>query len=313
MSETSARATEVETDSSDPTIPESSDDLIPLADRLIPDESRRSDPLIEIAPRSGLVSLRLREIWEYRELFYFLTWRDIKVRYKQTVLGAAWAIIQPLFTMLIFTLFFGKLAKVPSDGIPYPIFAYAGILPWTFFANAVTNSGNSLVGSSQLITKVYFPRLVIPGAAVLAGLVDFAVAFGVLLLLMGYYRVVPTWHGLMFVPLVALTTLFALGVGLWMSALNVRFRDIRYALPFAIQLGMFVTPVIYPSSIVPDRFRWLILLNPLTGIIGAFRSALLGMPFDWGALAVSTILAMAVFVFALYEFRRMEHQFADIV
>ena len=208
-------------------------------------------PLISIRPSRTWVALNLRDLWAYRELLFFLTWRDVQVRYKQTVLGVAWAIIQPLATMLIFTLFFGKLAGMPSEDIPYPLFAYAGLLPWTFFSNAVTNSGNSLVGSSNLITKVYFPRMIIPGAAVGAGLVDFAIAFALLAGLMAYYHVAVTWSILMLPVLVALTTLLALGVGMWMSALNVKYRDIRYALPFLIQLWMFASPIIYPASIVP--------------------------------------------------------------
>ena len=208
-------------------------------------------PLISIRPSRTWVALNLRDLWAYRELLFFLTWRDVQVRYKQTVLGVAWAIIQPLATMLIFTLFFGKLAGMPSEDIPYPLFAYAGLLPWTFFSNAVTSSGNSLVGSSNLITKVYFPRMIIPGAAVGAGLVDFAIAFALLAGLMAYYHVAVTWSILMLPVLVALTTLLALGVGMWMSALNVKYRDIRYALPFLIQLWMFASPIIYPASIVP--------------------------------------------------------------
>src|SRR5437867_5943731 len=196
----------------------------------------REQPLVRIEPNRSWVTLNLRDVWAYRELLYFLTWRDVKVRYKQTVLGAAWAIIQPLFTMLIFTLFFGKLGHIPSDGVPYPIFAYAGLLPWMFFSNAVTSSGNSLVGSSNLITKVYFPRMIIPGAAVGAGLVDFAIAFVILIALMIYYRVSPNWNLLAVPLLLVLTTLLALAVGMWTSALNVKYRDIRYALPFLIQL-----------------------------------------------------------------------------
>jgi lipopolysaccharide transport system permease protein len=247
-------------------------------------------------------------------LLYFLTWRDIKVRYKQTLLGASWAIIQPFFTMLLFTLFFGKLAHIPSDGVPYPIFAYAGLLPWTFFSNAVTNSGNSLVGSSNLITKVYFPRMIIPGAAVGAGLVDFAIAFIILIVLMIYYGVALTWSILMLPVLVILLTLLAIGVGMWTSALNVKYRDIRYALPFVIQLWLFASPVIYPASLMPLKWRWVLWLNPLSGIIEGFRSSLLGTNrFDWTALGLSTALTLAVLVYSAYTFRRMEKVFADIV
>jgi lipopolysaccharide transport system permease protein len=270
-------------------------------------------PLISIRPSRTWVALNLRDLWAYRELLFFLTWRDVQVRYKQTVLGVAWAIIQPLATMLIFTLFFGKLAGMPSEDIAYPLFAYAGLLPWTFFSNAVTSSGNSLVGSANLITKVYFPRMIIPGAAVGAGLVDFAIAFALLAGLMAYYHVAVTWSILMLPVLVALTTLLALGVGMWMSALNVKYRDIRYALPFLIQLWMFASPIIYPASLVPAKWRWVLALNPLTGIIEGFRAALFGRPFDWESLALSAALTLATLIYAAYDFRRMEKTFADVV
>jgi lipopolysaccharide transport system permease protein len=258
------------------------------------------------------VDIGLRELWAYRELIYFMIWRDVKIRYKQTLLGVTWAIIQPLFTMLIFTIFFGRLAGVPSDNLPYPIFAYAGLLPWTFFTNAVTASGNSLVGSSNLITKVYFPRMIIPAASVGAGLVDFAIAFLVFIPMMIYFGIRPTWQLLMLIPLLGIATLLALGVGMWMSALNVKYRDIRYALPFLMQLWMFVSPIIYPASLLKN-WRWLLAINPLTGIIEGFRSALLGRPFDWSAIAISTLITIATLVFATYSFRRMEKRFADIV
>lgn len=270
-------------------------------------------PLVTIEPNKAWSALELRDLWAFRELLYFLTWRDVKVRYKQTVLGIAWAVIQPLFTMLIFTLFFGRLAGVPSDNIPYPIFAYAGLLPWTFFANAISNSGNSLVGSAHLITKVYFPRMIIPGAAVAAGMVDFAIAFVILILLMIYYGVMVTWSLLMFPVVVALTTLLALGVGMWLSALNVKYRDVRFALPFLIQLWMFVSPVIYPASFLPLKWRWLLALNPMTGIIEAYRSSLFGRSFNWAALAISSAMTGALLIYASYAFRRMEKSFADIV
>ncbi len=270
-------------------------------------------PLVVIEPNKAWSALDLRDLWAYRELLYFLTWRDVKVRYKQTELGIAWAIIQPLFTMLVFTLFFGRLAGVPSDNVPYPVFAYAGLLAWTFFANAITNSGNSLVGSANLITKVYFPRMIIPGAAVAAGLVDFAIAFVILVVLMIYYGIMVTWGILMFPVVVLLTTLLALGVGMWLSALNVKYRDVRFALPFLVQLWMFVSPVIYPASFLPARFRWLLWLNPMTGIIEGYRSALFGRAFNWIALAVSAGITLILLVYASYSFRRMEKTFADIV
>ena len=276
--------------------------------------SSPTQPLIRIRPSKGWVALQLRDLWVYRELLYFLTWRDIKVRYKQTILGATWAIMQPLFTMLLFTLFFGKLGHIPSDGVPYPIFAYAGLLPWTFFSNAVTNSGNSLVGSANLITKVYFPRMIIPGAAVLAGLVDLAIAFLILVGLMFYYRVALSWSLLAVPFLVALTSLLAIGVGMWASALNVKYRDIRYALPFLIQLWMFFSPVIYPVSLMPQKWRWVLWLNPLSGIIEGFRSSLFGVnQFDWTALSISIAITLGILVYSAYSFRRMERVFADIV
>ncbi|MBA3693826.1 MAG: ABC transporter permease [Acidobacteria bacterium] len=270
-------------------------------------------PVVVIEPSKSWVALNLRDLWQYRDLLYILTMRDIKVRYKQTLLGAAWAIIQPLFTMLIFTLFFGKLAGMPSDGIPYPIFAYAGLLPWTFFSNAVTNSGNSLVGNSNLITKIYFPRMIIPMASVASGLLDFVIAFGLLVVLMFYYGVGLSINLLMLPVLLVLTSLLAIGVGMWMSALNVKYRDVRYALPFLVQLGMFASPIIYPLSLVPEKWRWLMALNPLAGQIEAYRSAFFGKPFDWLSLGVSAVLTFAVLIYSAYNFRRMEKSFADII
>jgi lipopolysaccharide transport system permease protein len=277
------------------------------------DHSLPAQPLISIRPSRTWVSLNLRDLWAYRELLYFLTWRDVKVRYKQTLLGAAWAVLQPLAAMLLFTLFFGKLAGIPSDGVPYPIFVYAALVPWTFFSNAVTASGNSLVGSANLITKVYFPRMIIPGAAVAAGLVDFAIAFVLLAGLMLWYGVMPGWQIALLPPLVVLTALLALGVGMWMSALNVRYRDVRYALPFLIQLWMFASPIIYPMSMVPAQWRWVMATNPLSGIIEGYRSALFGLPIDWPSLAISLMATLIVLLYSAYDFRRMEKTFADIV
>jgi len=267
-----------------------------------------------IEPKTGWVPVDFREIWNYRELLYFLTKRDIKVRYKQTVLGGLWAIIQPAFTMLVFTLFFGRLAKMPSDGLPYPIFVYAGLLPWTYFANAVSASGNSLVGSANLITKVYFPRIVVPGSAALAGLLDFFIALFVLAALMIWYQFLPGPAILLFPFLVALTFLCAVGVGLWLSALNVQYRDIRYAIPFLIQVWMFISPVIYPVSLVQGKYQWLLALNPMGGVIHAYRACLLGhQPVDWSLLGLSTLIILALFLGGLYYFRRMEKVFADVV
>jgi lipopolysaccharide transport system permease protein len=272
-----------------------------------------SEPLVVIQPSKRWSLLSFSDIWAYRELLFFLTWRDVKVRYKQTALGAAWAILQPLFMMVIFTIFFGRLASVGSSGIPYPLFALAGLVPWTFFANAITASGNSLVGSAHLITKVYFPRLIVPAAAILAGLVDFVLAFVLLCLLMIYYRVTLTVQVLFLPVLVLLTSLFALGVGTWMSALNVKYRDVRFALPFVIQLWLFISSVILPSSSVPEKWRWLLLLNPMSAIIEGYRSALFGLPFDWTALGIASVLTVLVLVYAIYSFGRVERSFADII
>lgn len=270
-------------------------------------------PLIVIEPHRSWVALNLRDLWAYREVFHFLVWRDIKVRYKQTVFGVAWAIIQPLFLMLAFAFFFGQLVRVSSDGAPYPVWVYVGILPWTFFSNALANSGNSLIGNSNLITKVYFPRLIIPSAAIAAGLLDFAIAFTLLLGFIPFYGLGLSWNILMLPPLVLLVTLLALAVGIWTSALNARYRDVRHALPFVIQLWMFATPIIYPLSIVPQEYRWIIALNPLTGIVEGFRAALFGWPFDWWALGFSTAVTLLLFVFFIYVFRRMESSFADVI
>jgi lipopolysaccharide transport system permease protein len=270
-------------------------------------------PVVVIEPGTAWMPLNLRDLWSYRELLYFLMWRDVKVRYKQTALGAAWAILQPLFMMAIFTLFFGRLAGISSEGIPYPLFALAGLVPWTFFANSVTASSNSLVGSSNLITKVYFPRLIIPAAAMLAGLVDFALAFVLLAAMMIYYQVPPTINLLMLPVLIALTSLFALAVGTWASALNVKYRDVRFALPFAIQLWLFVSSVILPSSALPEKWRWLLLLNPMSAIIEAYRSALFGLPFHWSSLAIAAGLTLVVLIYAAYSFKRVERRFADII
>jgi lipopolysaccharide transport system permease protein len=267
-----------------------------------------------IKPSTGWVSLRLDELWAYRELLYFLTWRDIKVRYKQTALGAAWAILQPVLTMVVFSIFFGKLGGISSEGLPYPIFAYAALLPWQLFSHALTESGNSLVTSQNLITKVYFPRLVIPLAPVLAGLVDFVIAFGILLLLMAYYGIVPTLAILTLPLFILLALATAIGVGLWLSALNVEYRDIRYTIPFLTQFWLFLTPVAYPSSIVPARYRALYGLNPMAGVVEGFRWALLGKAETVSSLLLVSILSVLVILIGgLFYFRRMEKTFADVV
>ncbi|MBM4135089.1 MAG: ABC transporter permease [Nitrospira sp.] len=274
----------------------------------------RATPSLIIRPSRGWVSLRLRELWEYRELLYFLAWRDVKVRYKQTALGAAWAILQPFFAMVVFSIVFGRLAKIPSDGVPYPIFAYCALLPWQFFAHALTESGNSLVANERLITKVYFPRLVIPLSSLLAGLVDFAIAFLVLLGMMVYYGIAPT-GAVVTLPLFLLLALAtALGVGLWLSALNVQYRDVRYTLPFLTQFWLFATPVAYPASLVPEPWQALVGLNPMAGVVEGFRCALLGTAKAPGSLlAVSSVVVVVLLVSGLYYFRRMERSFADVV
>lgn len=269
---------------------------------------------LRIQPSRGWVTLKLREIWEYRELLYFLVWRDIKVRYKQTALGATWAIIQPLMTMVVFSLFFGYLGKIPSDGVPYPIFSFAALVPWTFFANGLAQSSNSIVGSSNLITKVYFPRLVVPLASVLPGIVDFGLAFAILLGMMLFYGIVPTL-AVLWLPLfllLALTT--ALGVGLWLSALNVEYRDVRFLVPFITQFWLFATPIAYPSSLLPEPWRTIYGLNPMVGVVEGFRWALLGTNRAPGPIIlVSAAAAIVILITGAFYFRRMERTFADIV
>ncbi len=276
-----------------------------------------SSPAEEVTilrPSRGWMDLNLREVWRYRELIYFLTWRDIKVRYKQTFLGAAWAIIQPFFTMVVFTLFFGRLAKVPSDNVPYPIFSYAALLPWQLFSKALSQAGRSLVASRNMITKVYFPRLIIPLATLFGGLVDFVIAFLVLLGMMAYYHVPISARIWTLIPFLLLALVTALGVGLWLSALNVLYRDVGYTLPFLTQFWMFITPIAYSSTLVPPKWRLVYALNPMAGVVDGFRWALLGTPTGPGpALWVSTGVAVLVLISGLYFFRRMERQFADRV
>ncbi len=269
---------------------------------------------VHIEASKGWVSLKLRELWEYRELLYFLTWRDIKVRYKQTALGAAWAIIQPFFTMVVFSLFFGRLAKIPSDGIPYPIFSFAALVPWTFFANGLGQSANSLVGNANLIKKIYFPRLAVPIATILSGVVDFVLAFVVLLGMMLYYGIVPTVNAIWLPLLLLLALITSLGVGLWLSALNVEFRDVRYVVPFLTQIWMFATPIAYPSSLLGEPWRTLYALNPMVGVVEGFRWALLGSNEAPGPIVLASALAaLAILVSGAFYFRRMEKSFADMV
>lgn len=270
-------------------------------------------PLITGGTSDSRAALNLREIWEYRELLYFLTWRDIKVRYKQTAMGATWAIVQPLFTMLIFTLFFSIFVGVPSDGIPYPVFAYAGLLPWTFFAGAVSNCSNSIIGSAGLITKVYFPRMLIPAASVSAGLVDLVIATVILIAMTLPYGITLTGSLFMMPVLATLTMILALGAGILMAALTARYRDVRHVLPFVLQLWMFSSPIIYPLSVVPEKWRWALELNPLTGIIEGFRCSLVGRAFNWRAIIFSSLVGLVLFICSMFIFRRLEKSFADVM
>jgi lipopolysaccharide transport system permease protein len=271
-------------------------------------------PHFRIQPSRGWASLQLRELWEYRELIYFLAWRDIRVRYKQTVLGAAWAIVQPFFTMVIFSLFFGYLAQIPSDGLPYPIFSYAALVPWTFFANSLIQASNGMVQHSRLIKKVYFPRLALPLGKTLAGVIDFVIAFVVLLLMMLAYGIAPTLNSLWLPFFLLLALITSLGVGLWLAAMNVQFRDVVYVTPFLVQLWMFATPIAYPSSLLPEPWRTLYGLNPMVGVIEGFRWALLGVESAPGPIvAVSSLVALALLVSGAFYFRRLERTFADVV
>ena len=267
----------------------------------------------EITPPSGWRMLDWRELWAYRELLTVLTMRDIKVRYKQTVLGAGWAIIRPFLTMVIFSVVFGQLAKMPSDGYPYPVFVYAALLPWTFFAAAISTSGQSLIGSSGLVSKVYFPRLIIPLSSVGAGLIDLLISTGILLLLMLWYGVGWTWN-LLAVPLLLAAVVFAaLGVGTLLSALTVSYRDFTHLTPFLVQIWMYVTPVIFPVTLVPERWQWLLYLNPMTGLVEGFRSAFLGKPFDLAGLGISCAIIIALLFAGVMYFEKVERRFADII
>lgn len=262
----------------------------------------------------GWAALRLGDVWAYRELLYFLVWRDIKVRYKQTVLGAGWAILQPFFTMVIFSIFFGRLAQMPSDGVPYPIFAYAALVPWTFFANGLTQAVNSVVGGSSLIKKVYFPRIILPLSAVMAGIVDFLFAFAVLVGMALYYGVLPSWRILTLPCFVAMVIMAALSVALWLSALNVQYRDIRYIAPFIVQVWLFATPIAYPSSLLSEPWRTVYGLNPMVGVVEGFRWALLGTGTGPGPMiVVSGLVCLTLLLGGGYYFRRVERTFADVI
>jgi lipopolysaccharide transport system permease protein len=270
--------------------------------------------IVCIEPSRGWSSLRLADVWAYRELLYFLVWRDIKVRYKQTVLGAGWAILQPFFTMVIFSIFFGSLAKMPSDDVPYPIFAYAALVPWTFFANGLTQAVNSVVGGSSLITKVYFPRIILPLSAVMAGIVDFMFAFAVLVGMALYYGVLPSWRIVTLPIFVAMVVMTALSVALWLSALNVQYRDIRYIAPFIVQVWLFATPIAYPSSLLSEPALTVYGLNPMVGVVEGFRWALLGTGTKPGPMiVVSSLVCLALLLGGAYYFRRVERTFADVI
>jgi len=280
----------------------------------IKQDTEKADlPAVVIRPLRGWTPINLREIWNYRELLYFLTWRDLKVRYKQTLLGFAWAILQPFMMMIVFSLFFGNLLKVPSEGIPYPLFNYTALLPWTLFSQGINQSSNSLVNNVSLIQKIYCPRLIMPISGILTPVVDFAIAFIILIGLMFFYGYIPTVRILMVIPLVLLVMLTAAGVGLWLSAINVRYRDVRYTMPFIIQLWFFASPVVYASSILPERFQIIYGLNPMAGIIEGFRWAVVGTDPPGSLMIVSVLITIVIFISGLYYFRRMEKTFADVV
>ena len=269
---------------------------------------------IVIEPPKGWAPIELREIWSYRELLFFLTWRDVKFRYKQTALGVAWAILQPVLTMVIFSVIFGNLAKLPSGGIPYPVFTYTALLPWQLFAFALASSSNSLVGNQSLISKVYFPRLVIPFSSVMAGVLDFGVSFLVLMGMMVFYNIQLSAIILTLPFFILLAVVSALAVGLWLSALNVQYRDVRYAIPFLTQFWMYATPIAYSSELIPEKWRWLYSLNPMTGVVEGFRWALLGeSSLDVFSLGISAIVIVALLISGLYYFKRLEATFADII
>ena len=288
----------------------------PLQKAAVPPLKNGTDgkPVIRIQPTRGWTSLKLREVWDHRELTGIFIWRDIKVRYRQTVIGALWAIIQPFLTMVIFSIFFGRLAGIPSDDVPYPIFSFAALVPWTFFANSINQASNSLVNNAEMIKKIYFPRLTMPIASVLGGLVDFVLAFIILLLMMLYYGFVPTINILWFPLFVLLAMMTALGVSLWLAAMNVQFRDVRYMVPFIIQAWLFATPVAYPSSLLSEPWHTIYGLNPMVGVVEGFRWALLGTGTGPGPMVfVSFFVALALLISGVYYFRRVEKIFADVI
>ena len=277
------------------------------------DRSAMADPTeLIIQPTRGWIGIDWGELLRYRELLYFLVWRDFKVRYKQTVLGVAWAVLQPVFNMVVFTIIFGKLANISSEGMPYAVFVYAGLLPWTFFSGGVNLAGLSLVNQQNLLTKIYFPRLFVPTASIGAGMVDMAISFGVFAIILLFYQTVPSWQIVFLPPLILLTVLATLGFGYTLAALTVSYRDFRFVVPFMLQAMMYLSPVIYPVSLVPGKWQWLLALNPMTGIIDAYRSAILGKPWNFTTLAVSTAATLVLFVFGLFYFRKTERKFADI-
>jgi lipopolysaccharide transport system permease protein len=273
-----------------------------------------SPPLVIIEPSASWIPLQLKNLWEYRELLYFLVWRDVKIKYKQTFLGIAWAFLQPFLTMVIFSVFFGKFAGIPSDGIPYPVFTFAALLPWQYFSNAITLSGNSLVANQQLITKVYFPRLIIPIASVASGIVDFAVAFLILLGMMVFYGIYPSAAIILLPLFILLAFITALSASLWLAALNVQYRDVRYTIPFITQIWLFATPIAYPISIIPEQWRLLYSLNPMVGVVEGFRWSLLntGEPPDI-FIFVSVLVTLVILLGGLYYFKKMEKTFADVI
>ncbi len=273
-----------------------------------------NEPTIVIEPRRRLFDLELKAIWEYRELLYFLVWRDLKVRYRQTIIGIGWVVLQPLMTMVVFTAVFGNFAKVPSDGVPYPVFAYSALLPWNLFASSLTRGSDSVVSSAQLISKIYFPRLLLPLSGVLSPIVDFAISFIIFIAMMIWYHTLPT-TGILALPLLLpLVLLTALSVGLWLSALNVRYRDVGHAIPFVVQLWLFASPVAYPVSLVPEKWRLLYSLNPMAGVIEGFRWALLGKQSpDFGVMIMTALMVVALLIPGVAFFKHTERTFADVV